>query len=214
MPAVRGYRYVDIVLLGSFNPLIFQPEWLRRLDILPAMETEAAVAPNSGTVLSQELASVRFASLHLEVVPDRWVLSTERPDWTKDLGGVVASLMKVLPHTPVSAFGVNAFEHRPTDGSVDELLKRWVPLRALGELAGVDARPIGTVTARWGKYNARLQFERSERVPRGVFVHQNFQLDLRGGVQELTERLESDWQGLLERSQHVVSQLIAEGTQS
>src|SRR5438094_693106 len=110
---MEGYRQTSIVVGGRLNPLIFHPEWFSRYDLLPTLETESALTQKNATIVTGDYASVRFASCYLEVVPDRFEIRTERPDWTADLGGIVGSIFKLLPHTPLDQLGFRMIHHRP-----------------------------------------------------------------------------------------------------
>src|SRR5690606_38321827 len=102
LPPVAGYLGMNNVVLGRFNPAIFQPKWFSQHDLLAEAEVQAAESEegeSGGLVVTHRATVVNFESLQLDVQPDRWILSTSRVDWINDLGLIAASVFRLLPHT-------------------------------------------------------------------------------------------------------------------
>lgn len=97
---------IAIVLLGSFNPGIFHPEWFRRQEILMPQETTDDVKI---TMVAPEITQVYFGSLalKLEVLPERFFLETKTASQAEKLQDILINLLTTLPHTPVTACGLN-----------------------------------------------------------------------------------------------------------
>src|ERR1700734_3239094 len=76
----------SVVVIGSFNPLIFQPEWLAAHDIIGPREAETArqqvdTARGAGIeVIHRQLSVLNLSALRVEVQLDRFsVLAREAP---------------------------------------------------------------------------------------------------------------------------------------
>lgn len=97
---------ISIVLIGSFNPGIFHPEWFRRQEILMPQETTTDVKI---VMVSPELTQVHFGSLvlKLEVLPERFLLETQTASQGEKLQDILVNVLTTLPHTPVTACGLN-----------------------------------------------------------------------------------------------------------
>ena len=144
-----GYRHTSVVVIGSFNPAIFQPEWFRSNDLLPASEidfTTVEFPHGSGVqrrpqrvLVANDAAIVEFESLQLQVVQNRWMLVTERADWQGDLGKIAHDVFALLPHTPVRIVGFNVVVHAAPKRPASEVLGRLLPLDELGSIAGDNA---------------------------------------------------------------------------
>lgn len=95
----------SVVLVGRMNPLIFQPEWLRKNQIIGEAEAEAA-REGALEVIHQEVSILNLAAMKLVVEPGRFVVTaTEEPlVLAKDFAEGCFSL---LSHTPTSALGLN-----------------------------------------------------------------------------------------------------------
>ena len=95
----------SIVLLGRFNPLIFQPEWLLKNKIIG--EQEASAAREGGIeAIHPEVASINLSSKKLIVEPARLTLTVTEEPYVQAKDFVVLCL-SILPHTPITAIGIN-----------------------------------------------------------------------------------------------------------
>jgi hypothetical protein len=96
-----------LVFLGSFNPAIFQPAWFMRHDLIPDEEDGAEVE-----VVSQQITSFGTDWLRVIVQPEKCELhaSDEAPSF-KALHDLAVGIFALLPHTPVTAFGINRSVH-------------------------------------------------------------------------------------------------------
>lgn len=103
-PEIEG---ASIVLLGSFNPTIFQPRWLEAQGLLRPEEAENAKI----TVLQNQIADFSTGWLHFQVLQDRLVMQTKDPRQFLPLRDLAVGILNVLPHTPTHALGLNKFAH-------------------------------------------------------------------------------------------------------
>jgi hypothetical protein len=198
-------RQASIVLLGSFNPVIFQPDWLSKEDdLLPADEFEF-ISKQGNLVVSSEWTIVQLKAVRFEVWRERWALITERPDWIKDLGGLARSIFLRLPETPVTRVGFNDVRHVGVPGNADAIIRRWVPLDDLGRVAGTKDVAVGAVArTTWKNYVTSMQFEKSVVVKNGLYLHQNFERDVT--AKNLQDRL-LEWGGVIERAEELAANL-------
>jgi hypothetical protein len=94
---------VGVVLIGSFNPGIFHPEWFRRQEILLPAEAEKAKIG----VISVDVTEIEFLDMRLDVFPERFILRTQDASRAEKLQDVVLGVMRRLFHTPITACGIN-----------------------------------------------------------------------------------------------------------
>ncbi len=97
-----------VVLLGSFNPKIFQPFWLASHGLIPAAAAESADI----SVVHPEITAFS--------IEDQFSLSVERGRLSMDRNVapfiVIADLLgrifgDLLPHTPITRIGINRMVH-------------------------------------------------------------------------------------------------------
>jgi len=113
----------SIVLLGSFNPAIFHPEWFDRNQILPPQEVRDIAEAKRKDSDDLEGVKVRFIgsnvfvsgaqtrislpSYMITVSPDRFEVSTQIQGKYEELAKFVAAIFMILEHTPIDAIGIN-----------------------------------------------------------------------------------------------------------
>ena len=98
---------IQVVLVGSFNPGIFHSEWFRRQEILLPQEADEAKL----TVVSPEVTEVLFLDIKLAVFPDRFIIETHDASRGEKLQDIVLNVLNRLPHTPITACGINNLLH-------------------------------------------------------------------------------------------------------
>src|SRR5688572_7143857 len=96
-----------IVMIGSFNPSIFQPRWLGVQQLIRPEEAENAKIK----IIRGEVAHFSTEWFELQVLQNRLQLSCEDPRQYPPLRDLAAALFAILPHTPVTAVGLNRLLH-------------------------------------------------------------------------------------------------------
>jgi hypothetical protein len=93
----------SIVVLGSFNPAIFQPRWLGAQGLLRPEEVENATVK----LIQNDFAEFTTEWLHLQVMPERFAAHVSSAAQLPLLREFVVNVLELLPHTPVTAVGLN-----------------------------------------------------------------------------------------------------------
>ena len=93
----------SIVLIGSFNPSIFHPEWFARNDIIPAYDLEGV----NLEVVHPEVAKFTFPWLLIEILQNRFLAKTSDEAQFGPLRDFAISTFTLLEHTPISKLGMN-----------------------------------------------------------------------------------------------------------
>ncbi|MBI2393099.1 MAG: hypothetical protein HYV09_26175 [Deltaproteobacteria bacterium] len=150
----------SIVLLGSFNPAIFQPSWLAQKGLLGASEAEGAILD----VVHPEVASFRTGWLTLSVTRNKFIALTSAATHFAPLRDLVLGVFELLEHTPVTALGLNrALQYRlgskeARDSLGDKLMPkdRWDGVLDQPKLRTLTAEGART-DALVGKLNIRIE---------------------------------------------------------
>ncbi len=102
----RDDQYLAIVVLGLFNPPIFQPAWMAAEGLMREGDADAVEIE----IVHPEATVFNTPWFRCEVTRERFSLRTSQESHYLPLRDLVCSLFTSLSHTPTSAFGVNLTE--------------------------------------------------------------------------------------------------------
>lgn len=94
---------LDVVLVGSFNPAIFHPEWFLRQGIIPDQDAKEAEIE----VVSGQVASVKMWGMRFQCLSDRFSIGTRNVSLAERLQDIIHQTFSLLRHTPITACGIN-----------------------------------------------------------------------------------------------------------
>jgi hypothetical protein len=200
---VEDYRQAAVVLTGDFNPAIFHPDWFQQHEILPEIEVTSAQSATD-VMISHQVTIIRFLSLRLEVLGQRWTLSSERSDWFKDLGPITMSIFQKLPHTPVKTLSINFSEHRLVQKTPPEVMRHWLSDSKFGDAIGEKSK-VGLVgRANWDGFETTVVCEHSLHLKGAMFLSQSYEKKLK-----TTRDIEATrWGDVLVRSNDLATELL------
>lgn len=205
---------VNIVLVGSFNPRIYQPAWLASQGLIPKSESVNA----NIQLISNDVCIYDVGWFRLEVLNDRWSLSSVSTPVFEVLRDLAVGVFERLPDEGVSRMGLNAVGHFPladhkmyneVGNDMAPKAKYWDPiLRAPGMLSLTvrGERPDGYT----GSVNVKV--EPSSKLSDGIFIEVNddYIIDLEGHTSSKAalEIIRSEWSRHRERVEDVRRHII------
>jgi hypothetical protein len=133
-----------IVLIGKFNPAIFSPAWFAKNGVISDGELEAAET----VAVHPQISRFVVEHLTVNVEPEKMSVSVTTEPTIRILDMILQLFRDLLPHTPVTAFGINYAEHWRLDD--------WRRRVALGR-ALAPPEP-------WGAWGERLESDDPETV--------------------------------------------------
>lgn len=107
MPLKRKIYSHSLVLIGSFNPQIFQPAWLASEKLVGKTEAEEAHIK----VIHPDISDFDIKNINVQVTRGQFVASTSQDGFFEILKDLVVGTFSVLGHTPASAIGINQSMH-------------------------------------------------------------------------------------------------------
>lgn len=115
----------SIVVLGNFNPVIFQPLWFSNNNLLPLEETTAA----EDVTIGRQIAFFRIGGMQIQVDPARMCLTTLESPLVPVLRDLTEGVLLLLEHTPITSMGLNldAIFRVETNEAWHEIGHRLVP---------------------------------------------------------------------------------------
>lgn len=125
------------VLLGNFNPAIFNPDWLAREGIIGGQEAEDSRID----VIHPELSRFEVSGLVFDINSERFAVHARMEPFVR-LADIIADVFgDRLSHTPLTALGLNYAAHFQ--------VRDWKQQSALGRLLA----PIEP----WGEWGQKLK---------------------------------------------------------
>jgi len=97
----------SIVLVGSFNPAIFQPQWFAKQELLPQAEADNA----NVEIIHPQVCQFDTERFMLQVTPDRLTAITKPNAVDAPLRDLISGTFYTLEHTPIQAIGLNRQMH-------------------------------------------------------------------------------------------------------
>jgi len=105
-------KQYSIVLLGTFNPLMFQPEWFVRNDVISPEEVEVTRSENNvvQTIITPQLTQFRLSQFSIRIEQNRFqVIADKEPLLTiKDF---IRKTFEKLGALTIIAYGFNYSAH-------------------------------------------------------------------------------------------------------
>lgn len=93
----------SIVMLGSFNPAIFQPSWLALKNLISPSDAQSAEVK----LVAPQLAAFKAGGILIEVLQERFVAQADEPQDQVRLRDLAVGVFAILGETPVNRMGLN-----------------------------------------------------------------------------------------------------------
>jgi len=215
-----------IVVVGDFNPAIFTPDWLVQSQLIG--KDDAGEIPNlsKSFLVSREVTTFEAKIFALQVLQNRFFMASKdalSPAF-KDLG---VGILQLLPHTPISAVGLNFMGHFKLQNADDyhrvgdvlapkSIWTTLFPDKAAG-LAELTIRIQDGVRGEElkSKDEKRITVQPSEKVQPGVFLSYNDHHDLRASEgdglrpgERAAKIIDEHWQSSLDDAVRVFDEVI------
>lgn len=116
-------KELNVVLLGSFNPRIFHPQWFADHDFISNSDLNLIIE-NNDVLTHKQVAQFSSSWFQLEVTEGRLSLSTTQEAYFEMLLDLLSGTFSTLHHTPISMVGLNLTVkqsfHKPNDSKLFE----------------------------------------------------------------------------------------------
>jgi len=202
----------NIVLVGSFNPSIFQPAWFKANNLLRPQECDAAKIE----LIHPEISSFSIDWLKISVFLNRFSVETADAHHFEPLRDLVLGIFGLLEHTPVSKMGLNRQMHFSMISlekwhgfghmlAPKELWKGIMEEPGLLSMTMQDRRkePPGYV---------RVKIEPSTKITPGIYMEVNNHYEFEGenALQKLMAILKNSWSEIISFSDKIAEHLLGQ----
>jgi len=217
---------VTIVLVGSFNPVIFHPEWFARHGLLTEQEKNTAI--DSVELIHREINSFRMEWLSIRVERERFIAETREAPFRRLADFMVRTFKERLIHTPVNRLGINRLVdfNVGDEATRNRIGKALAPHEPWGEWAqeieGRSAKKRGGMRTlvmeqsdlddrERGHIQAKIAPSRSNA---GIFMEINDHYEAKDpaqsqGCEEMIDVLDKNFDESIRRSEWIIDQIMA-----
>lgn len=203
----------SIVLVGSFNPRIFQPAWFVAQGLLPPGEGADADVQ----VIANDICIFQTDWCRIEVLNNRFSLTSISTPVEEVLRDLVIGTFRILEHAPVTRMGINASAHfQLTNVEVwHQFGHLLAPKESIWEPI-LDRPGTLTLTVEGRRPDdhdghVRVKVEPSTLIPNGIFIESNDEFRSLESISAkwVAEILESEWEPVRSRAMSIRYGLIA-----
>lgn len=217
-PEIQG---VSVVVLGAFNPAIFQPRWLSSNGLI--RDEEAREAEEHLQIVHREVSIFSTEWFSLQATDNRFSIDTMDPAKTPALRDLAGNIFRILEHTPVNAFGLNTNRHFRMQSEEDwhAFGHHYAPKKPWNAILTDPGMQALTISGKRNDCQAdrvQVKIEPSTKVHPGVYiqVNEHYRLD-RDPESTPQDRmvnflgiLQESWDGFLTYCDGVATHLLTE----
>lgn len=206
---------LTIVLLGDFNPKIFQPVWFASEGLIKESESDDADIE----IIRPEISVFQLDWLKLNATRDRFVVETNKDPYFEVVRDLVVGTFRTLSHTPIRMMGVNLKRHYTMPS--EKAWHQFGDILAPKELwTGILEKPglnVMTIESpRPDKHKGYIRVTTGPEEAIGnlyVQVNDHFavvekQTDNVLGCNEIIDILEAEWVASMARSAQIIDSLM------
>ncbi len=216
----------SIVLIGSLNPSIYNPDWLYRGGAI----TDAELADSEVNVIHPELTQFRAATFAIKVDHTRFQVETTQAPWVSILDLITKVFGEILVHTPLTAVGINRTVHfgvgaEETRDKIGRMLAPLEPWGSFGHCIDQSSSPARsgllniTMRENWEsdgfKGNRNVTVQPSSKITggSGIFMNVNYHAELvnveRDGAFPIVSFANENFEAALQRAEEVIDQIMS-----
>lgn len=217
---------VAIVLVGHFNPAIFQPQWFGHHGLVSPEEADDAHIE----IIHPEVSKFQVALFEFSVEKNRLVAGLSSPPFVTVADLIERAFGEFLPHTPIALMGINRHVHIDVESEYarNEIGKRLAPHESWGDWRHALERPIPnrgglrslTMEERGlddrpdGHFQVKVEPSLKIKDNRGIYVSTNdhFQIGEPENVEgcgEILDLLHNRFEASMDRAERMVDQIIS-----
>ena len=212
-----NYEQLSIVLVGSFNPMIFHPSWFASEGLISKESAKNATT----SLITSEVAQLSIDSLGLTVFRERLIGTAQGPNYDI-LKDFIIGTLSLLIHTPIRHVGINldADYQLPSEQIWHEFGHLLAPKeiwKGITKNPGMGGLKIQSERGDDYQGEVNITVAPSHRIHPGVYIHLNDHFDLRSdssknthlGAKKSLDLLEAAWEESIENARKAHRHLLS-----
>jgi hypothetical protein len=204
---------ISIVLLGNFNPKIFQPAWFASQNLIRKIEAEKAKIE----IIHSDITIFNLEWLKIEVTRERVNIATEQEPYFEALVDFVIGAFRILKHTPISKMGINSTLHYSVKSidawhKIGHRLAPKEPWKGILNKPGMLRVEMEDERLSGPKGFTRVRVEPSRLIDPGIFVNVNdhfesAEVEPTSGSEAIIDILEENWLSSIKKSKSIAEKI-------
>jgi hypothetical protein len=173
-------RGLNIVFLGDFNPIIFQPRWFVSENLITKAESDNADVQ----IVHADVTNFQLPWISVSVTRDRAQFICSAQPYFERVVGLTCSVFELLRHTPIRMLGINHDAHLRASSiekwnNLGDALAPKILWEELFPKPGLQSLTIRQIPRKDGmKGHTDITIQPSIRITPGVYAHVNEQFEL------------------------------------
>src|SRR2546427_8310312 len=103
-------KELSIVLIGKFNPVIINPNWLLGKELINDLEAkEATEAENF--IMHPEVSQFSLAYCSVQIMQEKYIITSTQEGYFDKLCELTMAIFNFLRETPITQMGINTIHH-------------------------------------------------------------------------------------------------------
>lgn len=211
---VRHYK--SIVLVGKFNPSIFQPFWFVAQKLIGEQDGDGAELK----IAHPDVVNFKLRWCDLEVTRERFVVTTTQEHAFELIRDMALATFNLLSHTPISQLGINTEMHfdLKNEEKWHTFGHRLAPKDPYWSNTMINPGMLSVAIEgrRPDEYKGRVNVETrpSDKVQFGVSIRVNDHYEVGDsktimGASEIIKIIETDWINAQERAHKIIGGVLS-----
>lgn len=216
----KKHYFMSIVFIGEYSPLMFQPHWMLKNNVIDQAEYDSIELKNKEKCLiSDAIAFYETDGFSFRIEKNRFQIISKKKPFALAID-TLSKLAEVFPSFPISAFGLNYYFHVSIDdkNKMELIGKTLAPRDYWGELFEKnfddDTKKSGLTSISFKKFEENhilnVTMETSPKLKSGLFFNYNFHYNKNEecyDFEDVLSIIQSDYQNH-ENKAHVITQQL------
>src|SRR5688500_18081918 len=104
-----------IVMVGKFNPVIINPNWLVGKGLINDLEAKEATGKED-FITHPEISQFQLSFCNIQVSQERYIISSPQEGYFDQVRALTAEIFDFLRETPIYQIGINTIHHYRLSG--------------------------------------------------------------------------------------------------
>jgi hypothetical protein len=208
---------LQVMVIGSFNPAIFHPEWFLRQKLVGEEDAKQAQVD----VVGREVTDIQLCGMKLLCLDDRFSLGISNISHAARLQDFLLQIFALLPHIPITACGINPYAHYLVGDTEywhkigDTLVPKELVWKELfKERPGMQSLTIKVLRKGDFPGEVNLTVEPSAKFNPGIFIRSNYHYPVTSGAvhsgasELILKFLKAEWNTACAMARVVANQIL------